>query len=69
MDVMLNVPHYRGYLKAMNLLYEGSKVASIVYKEQTKLSEYSHLLYCLASFFSIKTVPRILITTILTIII
>ena len=40
MDVMLNVPHYRGYLKAMNLLYEGSKVASIVYKEQTKLSEW-----------------------------
>ena len=40
MDVMLNVPHYRGYLKAMNLLYEGSKVSSIVYKEQTRLSEW-----------------------------
>lgn len=40
MKVMLNVPHYRGYLKAMNLLYEGSKAASIVYKEQTKLTDW-----------------------------
>ena len=40
MDVMLNVPHYRGYLKAMNLLYEGSKTASVVYREQTRLSDW-----------------------------
>jgi hypothetical protein len=40
MKVMLNVPHYRGYLKAMNLLYEGSKAASIVYKEQTRLTDW-----------------------------
>jgi hypothetical protein len=32
LDVMLGVPHYRGYMKTMNLLYEGSKVVSTNYK-------------------------------------
>jgi len=28
---MLGVPHYKGYLKTMNLLYEGGRAVSKVY--------------------------------------
>lgn len=40
MDVMLHVPHYRGYLKAMNLLVEGLKSASVTYKEQFRITDW-----------------------------
>lgn len=38
LDVMLNVPHYTGYMKTMNLLYEGGKVVSKNYDTQAKLA-------------------------------
>lgn len=34
LDVMLNVPHYTGYMKTMNLLYEGGKNVSKNYATQ-----------------------------------
>ena len=37
LDVMLGVPHYKGYLKTMNLLYEGGKAVSKVYDTQTQI--------------------------------
>lgn len=37
LDVMLGIPHYRGYMKTMNLLYEGSKAVSLNYKTQSNL--------------------------------
>lgn len=37
MKAMITVPHYKGYLNTMNLLYEGSKAVSVVYKEQCKI--------------------------------
>jgi len=39
MAAMLNVPHYRGYLKVMDLLYEGAKSVSVVYREQARLTD------------------------------
>ena len=37
LDVMLNVPHYTGYMKTMNLLYEGGKAVSKNYDTQASL--------------------------------
>jgi hypothetical protein len=34
---MLNVPHYTGYMKTMNLLYEGGKAVSKNYDTQATL--------------------------------
>ena len=39
LDVVLNVPHYRGYMKTMNLLYEGGKAVSFNYNTQAKLTQ------------------------------
>ncbi len=37
--VMANSSHYRGYMKTMNLLYEGGKAISINYKSQAWISK------------------------------
>lgn len=37
LDVMLDVPHYTGYMKTMNLLYEGGKAVSKNYDTQATL--------------------------------
>ena len=39
LDVVLNVPHYTGYLKTMNLLYEGGKMVSKNYSTQAYLTK------------------------------
>jgi hypothetical protein len=39
LDVMLDVPHYTGYMKTMNLLYEGGKVVSKNYDTQAKIAK------------------------------
>jgi hypothetical protein len=36
---MANSSHYRGYMKTMNLLYEGGKAISINYKSQAWISK------------------------------
>lgn len=39
LDVMLGVPHYRGYMKTMNILYEGGKAVSINYRTQANIAK------------------------------